>query len=422
MTFNNLCALYENACLDYEVSTLTEGADSEEAKTAEAKKIGLASKIFASIGAAFEKLGQMIMRVLTFIKRRFVRDKVKLARDTSITPASAYKKFLSDIINYSLAVDDEGNEKKFKYGSNVSPVKFADTLYVSGTVIDKTSYQEVLEKAKRLTSKYEQLKNKAVDIKEKYLFVSKQKFEYASVDATAYSSILKALSSITTHIDSDMKEISKNAAPEDVAPVNDKKEKADTNNESAMFGGLTRNELRAQLLIEAADLLNEGAATEARKEIIGDIKLKRKTELYKNFIDNKMDYNEAKKYYATIKKEIALLKTKLKNFPEETTVERIMSTFAPFILTGVIGGAVVIGLRGQEGTFSSILKAVGLTYAIMSIVFGIPIAAIEYNAKDEQGKKINFNKYKVETKLARLEEDIDETMFLYDSRNKQYKE
>ena len=185
---------------------------------------------------------------------------------------------------------------------------------------------------------------------------------------------------------------------------------------------MTRNELRAQLLIEAADLLNEGAATEARKEIIGDIKLKRKTELYKNFIDNKMDYNEAKKYYATIKKEIALLKTKLKNFPEETTVERIMSTFAPFILTGVIGGAVVIGLRGQEGTFSSILKAVGLTYAIMSIVFGIPIAAIEYNAKDEQGKKINFNKYKVETKLARLEEDIDETMFLYDSRNKQYKE
>ena len=255
MTFNNLCALYENACLDYEVSVLTEGADSEEAKTAKAKKTGLGKKVFASIGAAFRKLGQMIMRVLTFIKRRFVRDKVKLARDTSITPASAYKKFLSDIINYSLAVDDEGNEKKFKYGSNVSPVKFADTLYVSGTVIDKTSYQEVLEKAKRLTSKYEQLKNKAVDIKEKYLFVSKQKFEYASVDATAYSSILKALSSITTHIDSDMKEISKNAAPEDVAPVNDKKEKADTNNESAMFGGLTRNELRAKLLIEAADAL-----------------------------------------------------------------------------------------------------------------------------------------------------------------------
>ena len=34
MTFSNLCALYENACLDYEVSVLTEGADSEEAKTA----------------------------------------------------------------------------------------------------------------------------------------------------------------------------------------------------------------------------------------------------------------------------------------------------------------------------------------------------------------------------------------------------
>ena len=102
MTFSDLCALYENACLDYEVSVLTEGADSKEAKTAKAKKTGLARKVFASIGAAFRKLGEMIMRVLTFIKRRFVRDKVKLAREITITPASTYKEALSDIINYSV--------------------------------------------------------------------------------------------------------------------------------------------------------------------------------------------------------------------------------------------------------------------------------------------------------------------------------
>ena len=261
MTFNNLCALYENACLDYEVSVLTEGADSEEAKTAKAKKTGLASKIFASIGAAFEKLGQMIMRILTFIKRRFVRDKVKLAHEITITPASTYKKFLSDITNYALGVDDEGNMRlKYQYTSvsanKYSPFEFTDMSYGPGTVIDKTSYQEVLEKAKRLTSKYEQLKNKAADIKKKYPN-DDQKYEPASVDVVAYRSILKALSFLTTRIDRNMKEISDNAVPEDVAPVNDKKGKADANNESAIFDGLTRNELRAKLLIEAADALGD---------------------------------------------------------------------------------------------------------------------------------------------------------------------
>ena len=258
MTFSNLCALYENACLDYEVSVLTEGADSEEAKTAKAKKTGLGKKVFASIGAAFRKLGQMIMRVLTFIKRRFVRDKVKLANDIRITPATTYKKILKDVISYSLFVDDEGNMKDAKFlngeKAEFSPFDFTDMSYGPGTVIDKTSYQEVLEKAKRLTSKYERLETAASNLSAKYSD-DNQKGIPAIAKGTAYRSILKALSSITTRIDSDMKEISDNAVPEDVAPVNDKKEKADANNESAIFGGLTRNELRAKLLIEAADAL-----------------------------------------------------------------------------------------------------------------------------------------------------------------------
>ena len=419
MTFSNLYALYENACLDYEVSVLTEGADSEEAKTAKAKKTGLASKIFAAVGVAFQKLLETIKKLLTFIKRRFVREKIKLANDVLLVPIKDYKTIIANLAKYIIA----GDELTIKATFFKDVLLMKATSVKAGSIVDKTAYVETLEKLEKLVKKFAALKTKAENFVEQNAdSATEDRLEKKQLDAAMYAKMEKYVRKLVEEINTNIKIISNNAVPEDVAPVNDKKEKADTNNESATFGGLTRNELRAQLLIEAADLLNEGAATEARKEIIGDIKLKRKTELYKNFIDNKMDYNEAKKYYATIKKEIALLKTKLKNFPEETTVERIMSTFAPFILTGVIGGAVVIGLRGQEGTFSSILKAVGLTYAIISMVFGIPIAAIEYNSKDEQGKKINFNKYKVELKLAGLEEDIDETMFLYDSRNKQYKE
>ena len=298
MTFSNLYALYENACLDYEVSVLTEGADSEEAKTAKAKKTGLAKKAFASIGAAFRKLGQMIMRILTFIKRRFVRDKVMLAYRSVVIPASNYKKALSNIIKYSLAVDGEGHVKEFEDPNSgdfvISPPILPYTIYNTGTVIDKTSYQEVLEKAKRLTSKYERLEKTAVNAYMKY-DVSNEKHTRISINVTAYRSILKVLSSITTRINDDIQTISNNAVPEDVAPVNDKKEKVDTNNESAMFDGLTRNELRAKLLIEAADLLNESAARNERKEIIGDIKSSKKTEEMESFLKGTMDKEDAKK-------------------------------------------------------------------------------------------------------------------------------
>ena len=400
MTFNNLCELYENACLDYEVSVLTEGADSEEAKTAEAKKTGLASKIFASIGAAFEKLGQMIMRILTFIKRRFVRDKVKLVHGITITPASTYKKFLSDITNYALGVDDEGN-MRLKYQSvndRYSPLEFTATPYGPGTVIDKTSYQEVLEKAKRLTSKYEQLKNKAVDIKKKY-HNDDQKYEPASVDALAYRFILKSLSSLTTRINSDMKEISNNAVPEDVAPANDKKGKADTNNESTMFDGLTRNELRAKLLIEAADLLNEGAARNERKKIIRDIKLSKKTEEMKSFLKGTMDKEDAKKYYNELMTSFSEIENKIMSIPKETVNDKFLglmkfSVTPVGILIGVVSSALTSKL---DSKFIS-----GITSGI-SIGSYIGLSRVE---KPDGTVEYNFNKKYAMNKLSKLKNKV----------------
>ena len=241
MTFSNLYVLYENACLDYEVSVLTEGADSEEAKTAKAKKTGLAKKVFAAVGAAFEKLWEMIKRLLTFIKRRFVRDKVKLANDVQLVPVKNYKTIVADLMKYVTA----GDELTIK----ASPVK-------AGSIVDKTAYVEILEKMEGLVKKFAALKTKAENFVEKNVdSATEDKLEKKQLDAAMYSKMEEYVRKLVGSINVDIKIISNNAVPEDVAPVNDKKEKADANNESAIFGGLTRNELRAKLLIEAADAL-----------------------------------------------------------------------------------------------------------------------------------------------------------------------
>ena len=412
MTFNNLYALYENACLDYEVSVLTEGADSEEAKTAKAKKTGLASKIFASIGAAFEKLGQMIMRVLTFIKRRFVRDKVKLANEIRITPANTYKKYLSDVISYSLAIDEEGYTKGVtkattKRSAEMSPLDLTDMSYGPGSVIDKTSYQEVLEKAKRITSKYERLEKAASHL----MFISsddKQKENPAMIKAIAYRSILKALSSITTRIDRDMKEIKNNAVPEDVAPADDKKEKVDANNESAMFGGLTRNELRAQLLIEAADLLNEGAARDERKQIIRDIKLKRKTEEMKSFLKGTMDKEDAKKYYNELMKSFSEIEKRALNIPEEDSNDAGIG-WLKWISHSPVGILVTaLAIAGEVAVVhvtnnSKLAIATGLVGAVGNVASYIGVSKVE---KPDGTIEYNWNKKYAMNKLSKLKNKV----------------
>ena len=243
MTFSNLCALYENACLDYEVSVLTEGADSKEAKTAKAKKTGLARKVFSAVGTAFQKLWEMIVRLLKFIKTRFIRDKIKLAHDVNLVPIKDYKTIVANLTKYVLA----GDELLVKG----IPVR-------AGTVVDKTAYNEVLEKLEKLTKKFASLKTKAENFVEQNVdSASGDKLEKKQLDAVTYSKMETYVRKLVDSINADIKIISSNAVPEDVAPANDKKEKADTNNESAIFGGLTRNELRAKLLIEAADALGD---------------------------------------------------------------------------------------------------------------------------------------------------------------------
>ena len=253
MTFSNLCALYENACLDYEVSVLTEGADSEEAKTAKAKKTGLGKKVFAAVGAVFEALWEIIRKLLKFIKTRFIRDKIKLANDVQLVPVKDYKTIIADLMKYVTAGDE--------IGIKTIPVK-------SGTVVDKTAYVEILEKLEELVKRFAFIRIKAENFIEKSTNIhdyignnsyaaSADKLAKKELDATVYAKAEKYVKNLVKLINRDIQAISSNAVPEDVAPVNDKKkkEKADTNNESAMFGGLTRNELRAKLLIEAADAL-----------------------------------------------------------------------------------------------------------------------------------------------------------------------
>ena len=241
MTFSNLYALYENACLDYEVSVLTEGADSEEAKTAKAKKTGLARKVFSAVGAAFQKLWEMIVRLLKFIKTRFIRDKIKLANGVSLVPVKDYKAIIADLMKYVTAGDELAVKSV--------PVK-------EGTVVDKTSYVEILEKMERIVKKFATLKTKAESFVEKNIdSASEDKLAKNELNATVYAKAERYVKKLVGSINTDIQLISNNAVPEDVAPVNDKKEKVDTNNESAMFDGLTRNELRAKLLIEAADAL-----------------------------------------------------------------------------------------------------------------------------------------------------------------------
>ena len=241
MTFDNLCALYENACLDYEVSVLTEGADSEEAKTAKAKKTGLAKKVFTAVGNAFQKLWEMIKRLLTFIKRRFVREKIKLANDVQLVPAKNYKTIIASLMKY-VATNDE--------------ILLKTTPVEEGSIVDKTTYVEILEKMERLVKKFAALRTKARNFIDNNIDSTfGDKFEKNSIDSLMYAKMERYVRKLVDSINSDIKIISSNAVPEDVAPVNNEKEKTDTNNESAIFGGLTRNELRAKLLIEAADAL-----------------------------------------------------------------------------------------------------------------------------------------------------------------------
>ena len=431
MTFSNLCALYENACLDYEVSVLTEGADSEEAKTdyevsvltegadseeaktAKEKATTFGKKVFSAIGAAFQKLWEMIVRLLTFIKRRFVRDKVKLAKDVQLVPVEDYKAIIANLAKYIIA-GDALSTKAF-FAKDVLLMKA--TSVKAGSIVDKTAYVETLEKLEKLTKKFASLKTKADNFVEKNAgFATENKIEKKRLDAVMYSKMEKYVKNLVEAINTDIQIISNNAVPEDVAPVNDKKGKADTNNESAIFDGLTRNELRAKLLIEAADLLNEGAASKARKEIIKDIKIQKQEDLYKKFKNAKMDYDEAKKYYSILKKEIVTLRNKLAQIPAETAFEKLKMSVGKEIVGQVIGGALTFAIGSNVKGFAGTVMKIGsipMSVAVIVLLTGAGIAADSALSKIK-GSPFNWNKNKALEKLDKFEKKVDNIMEHYE--------
>ena len=183
---------------------------------------------------------------------------------------------------------------------------------------------------------------------------------------------------------------------------------------------MTRNELRAQLLIEAADLLNEGAATKARKEIIKDIKIQKQEDLYKKFKNAEMDYDEAKKYYSILKKEIVTLRNKLAQIPAETAFEKLNMILGKYVVGTVIGGAIIYAMgfaigRTNLGHYAgSIIKKIAssTTGSVILALTGIGIAADSALSKID-GEAFNWNKDKTLNKLDKFEKKVDNIMEYY---------
>ena len=107
MTFSNLCALYENACLDYEVSVLTEGADSGSSAVALYKKQNIAMKIYNVLKTLIMKLIAAIKQSIDRISVKFKTEMVQLTSDIEIIPLKYYKEFIPEMKKFikDLAVD-----------------------------------------------------------------------------------------------------------------------------------------------------------------------------------------------------------------------------------------------------------------------------------------------------------------------------
>ena len=97
MTFSNLCELYENACLDYEVSVLTEGADSGSSAVALYKKQNIAMKIYNVLKTLIMKLIAAIKQSIDRISVKFKTEMVQLTSDIEIIPLKYYKEFIPEM-------------------------------------------------------------------------------------------------------------------------------------------------------------------------------------------------------------------------------------------------------------------------------------------------------------------------------------
>ena len=162
---------------------------------------------------------------------------------------------------------------------------------------------------------------------------------------------------------------------------------------------MTRNELRAQLLIEAADLLDEGAARTERINIVRNLKESKKTEEMKSFLKGTMDKEDAKKYYNELMKSFSEIENKIMSIPKETAGDKILGYlrfgFTPVgILIGVVSYALTSGLNL---TLSS-----GISSGI-NIGSYIGLSRVE---KPDGTVEYNWNKKYAINKLSKLKNKV----------------
>ena len=390
MTFSNLCALYENACLDYEVSVLTEGADSEEAKTAKDKATAFGKKVWNAIKTLFLRMIDKINYLIKYIGNHIGESKIVIKKDILAVDISAYKKLLNHI-NESKSTDELNY-----YIDNIENLLSPSVLYKKGVTVNVSQYKDMLLKFRDFSKKIYNKLNSIETVTKKDI----QTNDY-------YNLLILGLDAGINSIKKDINNFIQNKLMPTV-------ESCVTNNISDCF--MTRNELRAKLLIEAADLLNEGAATEVRKEIIKDIKIQKQEDLYKKFKNTEMDYNETKKYYATIKKEIATLRNKLAQIPAETAFEKLKISVGKDAVGATIGGAITYAMGSFIGGFwGSLIKKIGLstTGIVILALTGVGIASDSILSKIE-GEAFNWNKDKALEKLDKFEEKVDNVMEYYE--------
>ena len=162
---------------------------------------------------------------------------------------------------------------------------------------------------------------------------------------------------------------------------------------------MTRNELRAQLLIEAADLLDEGAARTERINIVRNLKESKKTEEMKSFLKGTMDKEDAKKYYNELMKSFSEIENKIMSIPKETAGDKILGymRFINATPTGLLISAIAsiptaidIDKTGISATGISIGSYIGLSRVKK------PDGTVEYN----------WNKKYAMNKLSKLKNKV----------------
>ena len=171
---------------------------------------------------------------------------------------------------------------------------------------------------------------------------------------------------------------------------------------------MTRNELRAQLLIEAADLLNEGAARNERKEIVRDIKSSKKTEEMKSFLKGTMDKEDAKKYYNKLMASFSEIEKRILNIPEEDSNDAGIGLlkFVSHSPVGILVTALAIAGEVAVAHFTDSTKlaiGAGLFGAVGIFASYLGVSEIE---KPDGTIEYNFNKKYAMNKLSKLKNKV----------------